>query len=111
MEINLAGTRISLAGFWNRTVKAFTTNNAYDPFSYNYTDQKALESCTIPVDDRIYSVDRKTGVVTVTDKTGGLTPETINGVTRESLVSRTYAANSGAQVNRYGLEWVIDFKG
>lgn len=110
MEINLAGTRISLAGFWNRTVKAFTTNNAYDPFSYNYTDQKALESCTIPVDDRIYSVDRKTGVVTVTDKTGGLTPETINGVTRESLVSRTYAANSGAQVNRYGLEWVIDFK-
>lgn len=110
MEINLAGTRISLAGYWNRTVKAFTTNNSYDPFSYNYTDQKALESCSIPVDDRIYSIDQRTGVVTVADKTGLLPAETISGVTRESLVSRTYAANCGTPVNRYGLEWVIDFK-
>lgn len=110
MEINLAGTRISLAGYWNKTVKAFTTNNAYDPFSYNYTDQKALESCSIPVDDRIYSIDSGTGVVTVSDKTGQLPAETISGVTRESLVSRTYAANCGTPVNRYGLEWVIDFK-
>lgn len=110
MEINLAGTRISLAGYWNRTVKAFTTNNAYDPFSYNYTDQKALESCGIPVDDRIYSIDRSTGVVTVTDKTGSLPAETVSGVTREALIARKYADNCGTPVNRYGLEWVIDFK-
>lgn len=110
VDVNLAGTRISLAGFWNRTVKAFTTNNSYDPFTYNYTDQKALESCTIPVDDRIYSVDKVSGIVTVTDKTGALAPQTITGVTREALVSRTYAANCGTPVNRYGLEWVIDFK-
>lgn len=110
MEVNLAGTRISLTGFWNRTVKAYTTNKAYDPFSYNYTDQKALESCTIPVDDRIYSVDKSTGVVTVSDRTGARQPETITGITRESLAPRTYAANSGTPVNRYGVEWVIDFK-
>lgn len=110
MEINLAGTKISLAGYWNRTVKAFTTNKAYDPFSYNYTDQKALESCPIPVDDRVYSIDKTTGVVTVSDKSGSLPSQAISGVTRESLVSRTYADNCGTPVNRYGLEWVIDFK-
>ena len=110
MEINLAGTRISLAGYWNKTAKAFSMNKAYEAFTYNYTDQKALQSCTIPVNDRVYSIDRKTGVVTVSDKTGTFGPQTITGVTRESLTPHTYAANSGTPINRYGLEWVIDFK-
>ncbi len=35
MEINLAGTRISLAGYWNKTAKAFSMNKAYEAFTYN----------------------------------------------------------------------------
>lgn len=109
LDINLGGNRISLAGYWNRTEKSYIQPNSYIEFSYNYTDQKALESCTIPVDNRIYNIDAS-GVVTVTDKTGALNPETVAGILRRSLIRRDFADNSISPVDRYGLEWIVDFK-
>lgn len=110
VDINLFGTKISLAGYWNKTVRSFTVNNEYDPFSYSYTDQKNLEASPVPADDRLFSIDRTTGIVTVSDKTGTLAPHTLDYTTKESLVKRSFAANAGDPVNRYGFEWVIDFK-
>lgn len=109
MEINLAGNRISLVGYYTRTENAFEVDKSYDKFSYNYTDQAALASCGIPAANRVYSMDGKTGVVTVSDKTGVLPSEVINGKKREALTTNYYANNCGSPSNRYGLEWVIDF--
>lgn len=109
VDLDILGTKISVAGYWNRTAKSFRVSNAYDSFAYNYTDQSMLESCGIPVDNRTYLIGKSTGIVTVVDKTGALPSETITGITRESLIKRTYADNDGSPVNRYGIEWVIDF--
>ena len=109
LDVNLGGNRLSLTGYWNRTDRSYIQANAYQEFSYNYTDQTALNDCTIPVDNRIYHIDGA-GVVTVTDKTGTQAAETIRGIRRESLIRRVYADNGTAPIDRYGLEWVLDFK-
>lgn len=48
--------------------------------------------------------------MTVTDKTGAQNPETVAGILRRSLIRRDFADNSISPVDRYGLEWIVDFK-
>lgn len=110
VEFDILGNKVSVAAYWNRTAKSYRISNEYESFSYLYTGPEALESSAIPVDDRIYSIDKNTGVVTITDKTGTLPSETVTGTTREALIRSSYADNQGSPINRYGIEWVIDFK-
>lgn len=70
MDIRLKGVRISLSFFYNTLSKPYTSTRIYTPFDYKLTDQSALNNCLIPSTDRVYSIDRTTGVVTVSDKTG-----------------------------------------
>ena len=110
MDIDIDGYRISLAGYYNRTTNAYYIANKYDKFAYNYTNTNALESCPIPVDNRGYNVDNKTGIVTVYDKTGALPSYELAYTTKERFSTGSYASNSPSPITRYGLEWIIDFK-
>lgn len=111
MEMNLDGYRISLSAYYNRNLDSYRLSTGYDVFTYNYTNAANLESsCTIAADNRIFEVDRTTGIVTVHDKTGLQAPQTLPYKTKKSFNSYTYANNSTNPVRRYGVEWVVDFK-
>lgn len=110
-EIDIKGYKISLAGYWNRTFNAYRLSYDYQPFTYKYTDGAVLQThCTIPADDRAYSVDRNTGVVTVFDKTGAIAPQVMPYTEKTTLVNNTFANNAETPSARYGIEWIIDFK-
>ena len=109
-DIDIAGNKISLAGYYNRTVDAYRLSRDYERFTFNYTSIGALEGCLIPVEDRAFSVDRNTGIVTVTDVTGAHAPEILEHSERNRFNQTTYASNTANPITRYGLEWVIDFR-
>ena len=109
VEATLGGTKVSLAGFYNETVDAYTYEYAYSPHSYLYTDIQTLTGCPIAADDRSFSIDPVTGVVTVSDRTGGQPSVVLPGVTKNEFLSSAYAGNAQNPIRRYGLEWVVDF--
>lgn len=109
VEVNLGGTKISLAGFYNKTLDSYLISSSYDRLSYNYTSPSAVQGSAIPSNDRVYTIDRTTGVVTVSDKTGSLASYEAPYITRKQFVSGFYADNNSSPITRYGLEWVIDF--
>ena len=81
----------------------------YTPFTYKLTTQADLEAgCTIPSADRIYTIDRETGVVTVLDRTGVQAPQTIGYRERNTFVAQTQYTN-GSPVERWGVDFTADF--
>lgn len=111
MDIDIKGYSISLAAFYNRTFDSYSINSAYSPFSYNYTSTQMLQNnCSIPVENRQYEVDRTTGQVTVHDRTGIQKSEVIPYVTKKGFNNHSFATNESNPIDRYGIEWIIDFK-
>lgn len=111
MDIDIKGYSISLAAFYNRTFDAYSINTAYTPFTYNYTSTAMLQNnCSIPTENRQFEVDRTTGQVTVHDKTGAQASEVIPYVVKKGLNNHSYARNESHPIDRYGIEWIIDFK-
>ena len=110
VELNIKGTRVSLSAFHHRTHNTYMASNVYTPFSYNYTPVAALETVTIPSADRIYSIDPQ-GIVTVSDATGTYPAVRLDNLynTRRFYQTNTRYVNS-SPFDRYGLEWIIDFK-
>lgn len=109
IEANLAGVRISLAAFYNRTLDSYILETGYQAFNYNYTGTGAVQGLSIPAENRVYTLDSATGVITVIDKTGQLPSQTISTQPRKQYISRKWADNAVSPVTRYGLEWVVDF--
>lgn len=110
IDADLGIVKVSLSGYYSRILDSYYTASDYERFSYNYTDQKDLASCTIPEEDRVFSIDRVTGVVTVHDATGTMEAQELGHSVRNSFITSYYAANSISPVTRYGVEWVLDFK-
>jgi len=110
IEANLAGTRVSLAAFYNQTLDAYTLQTEYDRFTYNSTGIATVQGLAIPAENRIYSIDGSTGIVTVTDKTGALPSQTVVPEQKKQFIPKTYADNASHPVTRWGLEWVVDFR-
>ena len=108
MDIRLKGVRISLSFFYNTLSKPYTSTRIYTPFDYKLTDQSALNNCLIPSTDRVYSIDRTTGVVTVSDKNGILPSQTLAYKEIHDFQSAVMNVN-GSSSSRMGLEWVLDF--
>ncbi|MBQ6081739.1 MAG: TonB-dependent receptor [Bacteroidales bacterium] len=109
IDINLGGTKISLAGFYNRTLLAYTTETFYERFIYTETLPQAVQGLPIPAGDRIYSINPTTGRVTVSDRTGALAPIEAEGIEKKSFISAYTEHNEENPITRYGLEWIIDF--
>ena len=108
IDMNLGGTHISLAGYYTKTIGAYSEIENYNRFSYNFTGPNAVQGIDIPVDDRTFSVDDK-GIVTVGDKTGTYPSVTLPGIIRNQFVPTYTEDNDDNPVTRTGLEWVIDF--
>lgn len=111
VDMDIKGNKISLAGFYNRTLDAYSINTRYNPFSYNYTSTQLLQgNCTIPATNRLFEVNQKTGQVTVHDKTGAQASEVIPYAVKKAYNNYAYATNESSPIDRYGIEWVVDFK-
>ena len=106
-EMNVKGTHISLSAFHHRTHNPYMATNVYTPFSYQYTALSALDHCSIASADRTFTIDRQTGMVTVLS-TDGTQREQLAADTRYAYIRNTRYVNA-SPLNRYGLEWMIDF--
>ena len=107
IEMNIKGTRVSLSAFHHRTYNPYMATTEYTPFSYYYTPVSALEGLTIPIDGRTYAINPTTGVVTVRSADGSTA--TVPNNERRFYQSNTRYVNA-SPLDRYGLEWMIDFK-
>jgi len=107
IEMNIKGTRISLSGFYQRTNDPYMATNVYTPFSYQYTPVSALNNVTIPPSERIYTIDRSTGLVTVSSA-DGTQRQLLSSNERRFYQTNTRYVNA-SHLDRYGLEWIVDF--
>lgn len=108
LDMKVGGVRISLAGYYTKTIGAYSEIACYDRFSYNYTGPNAVQGLDIPAEDRTFSID-KDGIVTVHDKTGAKSSITIPGITRSQFIPTYTEDNDDNPTTRAGIEWVIDF--
>lgn len=108
IEGELGRVRFSLSAYRNKGYNGYSTTSTYSPFTYKFTDQKALNGTDIPLNDRVYSVDKQTGVVTVSDKTGKLPVRELPYTERTTFRSEEMASNT-SPILREGVEWVADF--
>lgn len=108
IETNIAGIDITLSAFHNTTVNPYISSNVYLPYTYNLTKENALDASPIPHSNRVFSIDRITGIVTVSDKSGALPSQQLDYVERNSFKSNTTYTN-GSDVKRSGVEWVVNF--
>ena len=108
IEMEIKGTRISLSAFHHKTYNPYMMTDHYRPMSYLYTPPSALDGIGIGVENRRFSIDRQTGIITVSDATGTVADRQLTGITR-----RTYAVTdqyvNATPVSRSGLEWIVDF--
>ena len=107
-EANIKGVKISLSVFRNKIFDPYICTRDYTIFSYNLTDQRALNNCVIPSQDRRYAIDRNTGIVTVTDINGNFGNQQLEYTTRNDYKSN-YIYKNGSPVERKGMDWAIDF--
>ena len=108
MEMTVKGTRINVSAFWHRTFRPYASTDVYTPMSYLYTPPASLDNVGIDAANRQFSIDRQTGVVTVSDATGAVGSQALAGITRDTYaVNRRYV--NGGDASRYGIEWVVDF--
>ena len=109
LEAHIPVATLSLGAFFSKTYRPYLNTTVYTPFSYYFTSQAALENdFPIATADRIYHIDRHTGVVTVSDRSGQVEPQVLNGVTRNTFNTAGTTVN-GSPISRSGLDWVIDF--
>ena len=109
LDVDIAGVRIALAGYYTRNIDTYTSADTYAPFTYNFTSTGKVQGLPIPAENRVYSVDTQTGIVTVSDKTGAYSPLTVKAEARTKFESMPIMTNSTNPSTRIGLEWVIDF--
>ncbi len=105
---NIKGTKINLSAYRNKTVNPYIYESVYFPYSYKRTNQKELENSPIPVDDRRFTIDQTTGVVTIHDISGNNGSYELSYETKNEFQSRRRYTN-GSPVTRMGIEWVVDF--
>ena len=109
IETNILGNKISLTAFRNRTLNSYRISSHYDRTTYSYTSDAGLANLAIPADDRVFAVDASSGIVTVSDRTGKLPSEVLPHETYKEFAPSYYPDNETNPIDRYGIEWVVDF--
>lgn len=108
IEATVNGTDISVSAFYNKTMNPYMSVYEYTPYSYKQTTQEHLDACAIPAGDRLYQIDRYTGIVTVHDRSNAMQPQQLAYKTMNTFKSNVRYTN-GSPVRRYGIDWVVDF--
>jgi hypothetical protein len=108
IEMDIKGTRVSLSAFHHKTCRPYMSTDVFTPMTYRYTPPSSLNGTGIDTGNRRFTVDQQTGIVTLSDASG-LQPSRELAYTDRN----TYAVNNryvnGSDIDRYGLEWVVDF--
>ncbi|MFT3980343.1 MAG: TonB-dependent receptor [Ferruginibacter sp.] len=108
VNMKVHGNRILLVASHDKTSNPYSSTTLYNPFTYKFTDQRSLENSAIPINNRVYTVDQTTGVVTVSDRTGALPAETLAYTEYTRGISNSKPVN-GSPVTRKRLSWIVDF--
>ena len=107
IEMNIKDTRIAISGFYHSTNRTYMAKSAFTPFEYRYTP--TANYSTIDAANRQFSIDKQTGMVTMSDATGNVAPTTLDGYNRKTYATSTTFVNTESPISRSGLEWTIDF--
>ena len=113
VDLRLGATRLSLAGYFNRTKYPYELVTGYEPFSYRMSTLPATDAdgnpYTLPVHP-LFKVDEQTGELFVRDADN---PASGWVAMQSSSVRRTFARTlcqeNRSPVDRAGLELVVDF--
>jgi hypothetical protein len=105
LEAEFKGIKFSISLFRNETKNPYIQNTIYTPFVYY---RSSLENSAIEIENRIFSIDRISGVVTVSDKTGSLPNETLPQTALKTFRSTPTYVN-GTPLKRSGIEWILEF--
>ena len=107
-ELRTSIADISVSAFFTKTLDPYIATTVFQPYSYLFTGQQALDGLAIPFDNRTYGIDRNTGIVTITDSRTG------NSIRLDGLQRHTYNQNvqytNGSPIYRSGIDYSIDFK-
>lgn len=109
VNFNLKGTRVFISVSDDYTRNPYRYNQDYLAYFYKFTSQSDLQGSLIPGANRIYNVDKNTGIVTVSDKTGALPSEQLSYTDMYGFNSNSKYEN-GSPVSRKNINWIIDFK-
>ena len=108
IDMNIKGTHLSLSFFHHKTRNPYLSTDLFNPMMYRYTPPSSLNGLAISAENRRFSIDQQTGIVTVSDATGMTTSQQL-----AYNEHNTYAVNNqyinGSDIDRYGLEWIVDF--
>lgn len=108
IDMKIKGTRVSLSFFHHKTRNPYLSTDQFTPMMYRYTPPASLNGLAISPENRRYAIDQQTGIVTVSDATGVVSPKQLTYLERNTYAVNKYYVN-GSDINRYGLEWVVDF--
>ena len=105
LDVNIARTRISLVGYFNRTKLPYKYASTYTPFSYDVL--QLPDGFTMPTNPQI-NIDNQTGMVYIRDNASSYwTPMDVK-VTDQTFVKST-SPDNGMDVIRRGAEMIVDF--
>ena len=105
IDLNVARTRISLVGYFNRTKLPYKYTSAYTPFAYDIL--QLPDGFTMPANPQI-NVDSQTGMVYIRENESDYwTPMDVK-VTDQTFVKST-SPDNGMDVIRRGAELIVDF--
>lgn len=108
IDMKIKGTRVSLSFFHHKTRNPYLSTDQFTPMMYRYTPPTSLNGLAISPENRRYAIDQQTGIVMVSDATGVVSPKQLAYLERNTYAVNKYYVN-GSDINRYGLEWVVDF--
>ena len=109
LDLELPFVKLSLSAWYNRQEDSYVIRKRYEPYHFKFTDQKSLDALTIPAENRIYSIDRESGIVTVSDRSGIFPAQQLVAKDRDSFIAQSYPDNS-SPTHRAGVECVLEFK-
>ena len=110
IDAQFKGVRVSVSFYYNTMKNPYSSSGRtiYTPMNYKFTDPSTLEGCPIPAENRLYRIDRNTGIVTVSDKTGTYPSQQLDYTVMRDWETTSVNFNTSSST-RMGVEWVLDF--
>lgn len=109
IDMKTSIAKISISAFYDRTFNPYKLVESYTPYDFNETYISALTNVPISFENRIFSIDKQSGVVTVSDRSGTYASQELAYSTRRQFKSSNYYSN-GSPVEKRGIDWLIDFE-